>query len=234
MLHVYFGTDRQKVRDAAGDFLKKNLPPDGTLHTVEASSFSPGQVTDSLEASSLFGGAQWFMFDTPSSEEEFQAAVTSSLKEMQSSTNTFIILEGALLAPAKKQYAKYTASIEEFTAAKNAAFNSFVMADALASKDRKKLWLLLQEARLNGLAPEAIIGILWWQLKSLQLVAVTRTAAEAGMKEFPYSKTKRALSTFAPGEVSQLSYSLLRLYHDGHAGVRDIDLALERWVLSGR
>jgi DNA polymerase III delta subunit len=235
MLHVYYGTDRHEVRDAAVDFQIKNLPPDGTVTTIDAQSFAPGQIANALGATSLFGGAEWFVIDSPAEDEAFQTEVLDHLVDMRASANTFIILEGALLAPAKKSYTKHTTNPpQEFTATKANKFNSFVMADALADRDRRKLWVLLQEARLNGQPPEAIIGILWWQLKSLQLAAVTRTPEEAGMKDFPYNKAKRALSKFAPGEVGQLSHSLLQLYHDGHAGVQDINLALERWVLGGR
>jgi hypothetical protein len=74
--------------------------------------------------------------------------------------------------------------------------------------------------------------MLWWQLKSLRLAALTQSAQEAGMKDFPYNKSKRALPAFAPGEVVTLSQSLLELYHAGHSGQRDMDIALEQWVLA--
>jgi hypothetical protein len=153
---------------------------------------------------------------------------------MSESQNTFLILEGALLAPVKKSYAKHAASSEEFIAVKNERFNTFAMADALAQKDRRQLWVLLQNAKREGLAAEEIIGMLWWQLKALRLADVTSNAAQAGMKDFPYNKAKRSLAKFAPGEVIKNSHTLLELYHDGHAGLRDIDLALEQWVLGGR
>jgi DNA polymerase III delta subunit len=232
MYVVYFGTDRTKVRDAAGDFSQKNLPPDGTLTTLDAQSFITGQIADALGATSLFGGAEWFVLDTPSGDPDFEEEVKSSLKEMSESPNTFVVLEGALLAPAKKAYGKFAASSEEFTAQKNERFNTFGMAEALAQKDKRKLWVLLQEARQSGLREEEIIGMLWWQLKSLRLALVTNSADEAGMKEFPYTKAKRALSTFAPGEVVLLSQSLLELYHAGHSGQSDMDVALEEWVLT--
>lgn len=234
MYKVFFGTDRQGVRDAATNFVEQKLPADGTLTTIEADEFAAGRIADTLGATSLFGGEEWFVFDTPSADADFAEEVKKNLKEMSESSNTFLILEGALLAPAKKSYGKYSESIEEFTAVKTERFNTFVMADALASKDRRKLWVLLQEAKLGGLAPEEIIGMLWWQLKALRLAEVTRNANEAGMKDFPYNKAKRSLSKFAAGEVEKLSYSLISLYHDGHSGVRDIDLALESWVLRGR
>jgi DNA polymerase III delta subunit len=234
MLHVYYGSDRQKVRDTAGDFIEQHLSPEGTLTTIDADSFVSGQVADALGASSLFGGEEWFLLDTPSANVDFQTEVQDSLTEMSASANTFIILEGALLAPAKKKYAKHAASCTEYMAPKNERFNTFAMADALANKDRRQLWVLLQSAKQQGLPAEEIIGMLWWQLKALRLADITTTASEAGMKEFPYNKAKRAVTKFAPDEVTALSQSLLELYHAGHAGLRDIDLALEQWVLDGK
>lgn len=231
MYVVYFGSDRKAVRDAATKYIDKNLPADGQLTTIDENSFLPGQVSDALGATSLFGGEEWFVFDGVSNNPDFLEEVTASLAALQESTNKFVILEGPLLAPAKKTYGKFAESLEEFTAEKNASFNIFSLTEALASKDKRKLWLLLQEARLNGLRDEEIVGVLWWQLKSLRLAAITRSAEEAGMKDFPYNKAKRALLNFKEKEVVKLSQSLLELYHEGHGGVRDMDTALERWVL---
>ena len=234
MFKLYFGSDRQKVRDAATSFFEAGAAPDATITTLDSQSFVTGQIADALGAASLFGGEEWFVIDTPSANADLAEEVKSNLKEMSESANTFVILEGALLAPAKKSYAKYATSSEEFTADKAERFNTFAMADALAQKDRRQLWVLLQAARSNGQSAEEIIGILWWQLKALRLASVTNTASEAGMKDFPYNKAKRSLTKFAPGDVTSLSQSLLELYHDGHGGIRDIDLALEEWVLSGK
>ena len=52
------------------------------------------------------------------------------------------------------------------------------------------------------------------------------------MKDFSYNKAKRALGTFKEGEVAALSESLLRAYHDARLGKLELDLALERWVLT--
>lgn len=231
MYSIFFGTDRNGVRDAATAYIEKQMPADATLTTIDAAEYQPGQIADALGASSLFGGSEWFVLDTPSGNEDMAAAVTDALAEMAESLNTFIILEGPLLAAAKKQYAKHAVETAEFTGEKAERFNSFALAESLAGKDKRRLWVLLQEAKLSSLREEEIIGMLWWQLKALRLAALTKTAAEAGMKDFPYNKAKRALSKFAPGEVERLSQSLLELYHDGHAGVRELDLALEQWVL---
>lgn len=231
MYVVYFGTDRKAVRDAATKYIDENMPAGGQLTTVDENSFQTGQVADALGATSLFGGEEWFVFDVPSSNPDFLEEVTASLSDMKESSNNFIILENALLAPAKKTYSKFTDFVAEFAAKKGDGFNIFSLTEALASKDKRKLWLLLQEARLNGLRDEEIIGVLWWQLKTLRLAALTKNSSEAGMKDFPYNKAKRSLSIFKEGEVTRLSQTLLELYHDGHGGLRDMDTALEKWVL---
>jgi hypothetical protein len=105
------------------------------------------------------------------------------------------------------------------------------MSDALAVKDKRSLWLLLQEAKAGGMSAEEIVGILSWQLKSIRLAAMTKNFTEAGMKEYPYKKAKSALNIFKIEEVEQKAHDLIKLYHAGHRGERDMDLALEEWVL---
>lgn len=231
MYVVFYGSDRGGVRDAATRYIDASMPADATLTTLDNNDDTVGQIADALGASSLFGGSQWFVLDTPSANAEIMTAVTDSLLAMSESTNTFVILEGALLAPAKKTYGKYATESSEFSAEKAVRYNAFALAEALAEKDKRRLWVLLQEARLEGLRDEEIAGMLWWQLKALRLAKLTNSADEAGMKDFPYNKAKRALSKFTDGEVERLSQSLLELYHDGHAGVSDMEVKLEEWVL---
>lgn len=232
MYVVFFGTDRGEVRDRATAYIDSNAPADATVTTLEAAEYQVGQVSDALGAQSLFGGVEWFVLDTPSAAEEFFTDTKEALEALAQSPNTFVILEAALLAAPKKVYAKHAAVMEEFVVEKNTAFNTFSLAEALAQRDRRQLWVLLQEAKLSGLREEEIVGMLWWQLKALRLTKNTTTAAAAGMKDFPYNKAKRALAKFQPGDIERLSLSLLVLYHDGHAGVRNMELSLERWALT--
>lgn len=231
MYVVFFGSARDEVRDAASAYIEKHLPVGATLTTIEATEYQTGQVADALGAASLFGGVEWFIFDTPSAQEEFSEMVNSSLKDLAESNNTFVILEGELLASEKKAYEKYANETIDFTASKKKNFNIFAITEALAAKDKRRLWVLLHEAKLAGLREEEIIGMLWWQLKTLRLAKKCKSAAEAGLKDFPYDKAKGALIKFKDGEVERLSQSLLELYHDGHGGLRELDLALEEWVL---
>lgn len=231
MLYVFHGNSPTRVRALA---YKKTSPFEEKgmkLERIDVDSYAEGVVAEAASSASLFGEKLLFLIDTPSSDERFNEEVLASLEALGASENIFILVEESLLAAPKKQYAKYATEIEEIKEEKAREFNAFALADCLARKDKKTLWLGLCEAKEAGLSAEEIIGTLWWQLKTLRLAALTKTAQEAGMKDFPYSKAKRALPNFKEGELASLSASLLGLYHKGHQGETDIDLALEEWVL---
>lgn len=231
MFEVLYGNDSISVRSA---LLKKTAAAQAEgvdVAQIDNDTYVPGMFADAVSGTSLFGAGMLFVVDAGTAKAELKAALLESLLALKESPHTFLITEGALLADQKKQYAKLAASMEEFKVAAAERYNVFAMADSLAKKDKRMLWVQLMEAKAAGLSAEEIIGTLWWQLKSLRLAAVTSGAAEAGMKDFPYQKAKRALGSFKPGELEQLSASLLSVYHDGHGGVRDIDIALEKWVL---
>lgn len=229
MLRVFYGNDavasRKEAFAAAHDAHAVPL-------VIDAESYAPGVCREAVGSVSLFGDTPACILDTPSADDAFFAEVDALLEDMQSSAKLFIVIEGPLLAAQKKRYERYAESCSAYTKESSERFNVFGMADALARKDKKSLWLMLQDAKQAGLSGEEIIGTLWWQLKSLRIAAKTKTAAEGGMKDFPYNKAKRSLAAFKEGELSAISRSLLAVYHDGHIGVRDIDLSLERWVLS--
>lgn len=229
MLSVYFGSDRKSAVDVAYEAAKKVGP---SIVTIDESSFSPGQFLDLTASASLFGESEVYVIDTPSSQNDFNDEFLDSLADMAESANHFFVIEGTLLAPAKKKLGKHTEVLEEFSADKPERFNVFGISEALAKKDKRTLWLITSEASLLGIPEEEIIGILWWQLKSLKLASITNTATEAGMKDYPYRKAKQALGKFSSEEINNLSHSLLQVYHQGHKGVVDIKLALERWVLT--
>ena len=232
MLFVFYGNDTIGVRTKAYDFVAIHEKKGEVLQRIDGENYAPGILSDIAGSASLFGTKTIYLIDTPSVSKDFYNDVVEHLEALAQSATHFVVAEEALLAPEKKKFAKHAESIEEVKGATKERFNAFGMADSLARKDKKTLWMQLQDAKREGLSPEEIIGTLWWQLKSLRLAKQTGSAQEAGMKDFPYNKAKRALLAFKEGELEALSHSLLRVYHDGHLGKKDIDLALEKWVLS--
>ena len=230
MLHIYFGPDTSAARNRAISIASDSPNP---INRIEVETYIPQQIMDAVHSVSLFGGMTTYIIDMPSTDEVMNSEVLQCLPDMAESNDFFIVIEGTLLATPKKKWLAIAQVAEEFTKTAVARLDVFRMAEAISLRDKKTLWILLCEAKQAGLASEEIIGTLWWQLKTLRIAAVTKSAEEAGMKDYPYNKAKRALRNFKAGELEELSSSLLSVYHDGHGGVRDIELGLEEWVLRG-
>lgn len=231
MLYVFCGNNTNEIRRKALN-KAEDLSEQGFAVTIlEAETFEPGSLSAAASSASLFGGREVYVVDTPSINTEMEEELESVLPLLNDSQNAFVIIEGSLLAAARKRYEKFAESVMEYKSAAGERFNAFSLADALSRKDKKSLWMLFHEARQNGIATEELIGVMWWQLKTLRLAALCGSAAEAGLKEFPYTKAKRALAKFAPLEISTISRSLLALAHESRLGLYDADAALERWIL---
>lgn len=234
MLTVFYGNDQIKVRSEAHKYIDSLVKTGQTVVRIESDNYEAGQLLNLSSATVLFGVSPIYLIDTLSNQADSYEELLETLESLATSTENFVVIEKDLNASDKKHFAKQTDNLNEYKkAGVETRFNVFAMAEALVNKDKRQLWVLLQEAKRNGLSAEEIIGTLWWQLKTLRLATLTKSAEEAGVKDFPYNKAKRALKNFKDGEIESLSFKLLNLYHDGHRGECDIDLALEEWVLKG-
>lgn len=231
MLHVFFGNNPIAVRQKAYAYISLLEEKGAQLVRIDEDTYASGIIADAVGAVSLFGDTNIYLIDTPSSLGELNDQVHEFAQAMSESATEFVVIEGPLLVAQKKPYQKY-ATLEESKGSPLERFNVFALADALSRRDKKTLWIGLCEAKAQGLSAEEIIGTLWWQLKTLRLASQTKNAEEAGMKDFPYSKAKRSLHNFKAGDLEHLCLSLLSLYHQGHQGETDIDMALEEWSLT--
>jgi len=228
MIQLYHGTDTISARTKA---LAVANATEMKIERFESENFVVGSIRDAAEAVSLFGDLSTYIIDTPSTNPDMWLELIQMAEALAASTQMFIIVDNNLTVVQLKPLKIYLNKVELFTKDKANSFNTFALADALANRDKKTLWILLTEAVRNGLKAEEIIGMLWWQVKSLRLAAITTSAKEAGMKDFPYNKAKRALRNFKPGELENISHQLLVVYHEGHGGEKDIWVGLEEWVL---
>lgn len=232
MLRVFYGSDQIKVRQNAHLAIESVLTDDKEFVRLEPDTYEEGLLLSASSAVSLFSTGTVYLIDSPASFSVFYEECLAQLEALSLSSNEFVLILEDIGAVEKKKIAKYAEVLEEYKKGAEAIFSPFKMADALAVRDKRNLWLLFQDAKQHGLPAEEIIGTLWWQLKTIRIAAITKNYSEAGMKEFPYKKAKSALNTFKLNDVERKSRDLLQLYHDGHRGKRDLDLALEEWILS--
>ena len=231
MLYVYTGSDQVAVRMKANARVLFLEEQGAVVERYDVAQYQVGMVASLAGGASLFGGTRVVVFDGFSKDESALFELLEALEFLKHSTDSFVVLDEKIVAATAKEYKKYA---HEFIELKDdtTRFNTFALADALALRDKKTLWLLLIRARGAAISPEEVAGVLFWQLKSLRLAKITQSPEEAGMKEFPYSKAKRASTKFSTEELQSLSASLISLYHRGHLGLTDLDLSLERWVLT--
>jgi len=231
MLYVFFGTDTTNVRKEAFDFLDTLQNDDTEVVKITHTDYVSGMIAELAQGEGLFGTIQIVVLDTLSEDEIVESEILNNLDLLKDSSNHFILIEGSYDAARKKKVTKYAEKISEKKAGKKERFNVFSLTDAFLRKDKKSLWLLLSNAWKEGVSNEEIIGILFWQIKILRLVSKTGSPEEAGQKPFVYQKAKQSLQNFKEGELDELSKSIVSIYHDGHLGRVDLNIALEKWVL---
>lgn len=153
---------------------------------------------------------------------------------MAKSENMFFVLEETLPKATYERLKKYAKKTIDLAAERKEKkeFSAFLLADALAMRDKKKLWILFREAIARGYPPEELFGILFWQTKTIILVHKTRSADEAGIKSFPYSKAQSAKRRYTSREAEDVLHQLSRAILSARSGAESLENATEKVILS--
>lgn len=109
-------------------------------------------------------------------------------------------------------------------------YNPFHICDAIASKNRKTAWILLQKALLNGITAEEVFWKIWWQVKTL--ILVKNQTHGLNLHPFVIKKTLRNINNFTKEELNNLSWQLVNLYHKTRKGQAEFEIGLEKIILS--
>ena len=123
----------------------------------------------------LFGGARSFVLVGAIAGERSEEFLELA-EALAESPHTFVFEEEKLLKAPTEALKKAGAKIEiaQKTEKKEYRFDQFGLATALASKDRKQLWLRLMKALRAGEKPEAIAGLLAWKARTMRDADLSR------------------------------------------------------------
>ncbi|MBI2474479.1 MAG: hypothetical protein HYV68_02140 [Candidatus Taylorbacteria bacterium] len=234
MLYLIYGNDWQKARAKAREILDalRKKKPDAALVALEEGGLSDEKLDELCGSQGLFERKFIVMSDRISGDVSYAEILENKLPAIAASENVFIFLEDAPKASLLKAFEKYAAKVQEFKKLeKKERFNSFALADALGERNKEKLWVLYQMAMSEGLTAEELHGTLFWQIKTLRAASRAKSAAEAGLKPFVWSKAKRFLSKWQPEDLSKVSGQLVALYHDSRRGEHEMETGLEKWIL---
>lgn len=233
MLYVLYGTDtdtsRKKVKALISGLLKKK--PDAEHFLLTSETFSPDISEEYILGQGLFSNTYIVLLDRVCEETAHKDIVIDKLKDIAGSDNIFFLLETDLDAKTKKKFEKHAEKITEYsfkTKTKKNEFNVFALTDALGKRDKKKLWILYQEALRAGKTPEELHGLLYWQIKTMLLV---EQGATKTLKPFVVNKTKKFIDNYSKEELLALSHDFVELYHDARLGKVEFGGGLERVVL---
>jgi DNA polymerase III delta subunit len=219
--------------------------PDAAFEVIRAEDWNPDLIEHHLGGQGLFSNKYIVFLDHLSLNEEAAEKLADFIPSMNESPNIFIALEGKLSADLKKAYEKSAEKVVEFELKSEAGgfksgtgmagskkdFNIFALGDALGSRDSLKAWNVYRQAVENGQESESILGTLFWQVKSMIQAYGAKSAGEAGLNPFVYSKSKKFSSNYSSPELKNLLEDLIILYHDGHRGMVDMELGIERMLL---
>lgn len=233
MLYLFHGTDVEKVRTKAFEWIAKARAKEPNLAYVRLAreELTPATLEDAALSGGLFVSRLLILIDDPfpaaraiGEESEGETEVTSSvieehLEALSASDNAIIILAPKLaVAKAKKLAAKakveYKYDLPAQAGKPERGFNSNLV-NALAARSREKLWLEINRALYAGDAPEMLHGLLHWKARDL-----LDLPAQAGKGKW------------APQESRQLSLALIELLQSSRRGGLDLSLSLEKFALT--
>ncbi len=111
-------------------------------------------------------------------------------------------------------------------------FNVFPLTDAIGEKDKRKAWVVYEQALASGMVADEIFWRVMWGVKALLLSAKTASADESGLNPFVYKKFKSCLKNWKVEELERLSESLVVGYHDARRGKGEMETMIEKILLN--
>lgn len=208
MLSIISGTDRIAVRKVAHDTLSKT--------GLEVVRITDTHTVDDLR-SALAGPG---MFDTVYravllehvfGNDAMRTHLETHHNEIDRLPFPVIVIEDKIDAATKRLFQPYLRSQHDLPKKSERSSQIFAIGDAIKKRDRKAAWIAYHQALLDGSAPEAIHGLIFWAAKDMFLKA--------------RSETDRS-------RAHTLLRSLVALPHEARRKGEDLQFTLEQFILS--
>ena len=243
MLYVFHGTDIAQSAHKAHTLVNslRTKKPDASFVRIEADSWNSSVIQEHGGGQGLFSNKYIILLDRISENAEAKEAFSDIASVLKESANIFIVLEGKLNAELKKAFDKYAEKIvvsdekaDVGMTSKKSDFNIFALADAVGNRDTFMAWSIYRQAIDAGIEAESIIGTLFWQVKSMILASSAKSAGDAGLSPFVFSKAKKHAGNYSSAELSDVLKKLITVYHDSHRGLIDGEVGIEMLLLGNK
>ena len=238
MLYLIYGSDAEKARlkfDALIETLVSRKPEAG-IFRLNSLDFNNARFDELIGSRGLFAEKYIVSCNKLWADKLIRSYIEERMEKIAQSENIFIFLEESLSKDSFSLFQKNAAKIQEYKIQQNKTvfgpYNIFAVTDALARRDRKRLWVQLEKAVYHQIPYEEIFWKFVWQIKMLLLVRHTKSAKEANINPFTYKKARENSERFSEKELITMSGDLVKLYADVLSGRRGLSISLERFVLS--
>ena len=245
MIYFYYGTDSQSARKKAQVTIDSLLvkKPDATLIRIGEEDLSENKIQEFVGGQALFAQKYIVYLHNTFDNKENKEIILKNIKDIGKSENIFIFAEGKMDKLGLTKIEKSAEKVQEFVKPEKSLnkkeklaligekIDFFEFAAALGRRDKRGLWVLYQDALAEQVPAEEVHGIFYWQVKSMLLGKKSKTADEAGMKPYPFQKSKEYARNYKDGELESISSNLVSMYHEAHRGNTDFFVALEKFIL---
>ena len=229
MIYLFHGTDAEKTRAKAFEWVAKarTKEPNLVYLRLAREEMTSAALDDAVLSGGLFVQRLLVLIDDPflavraksededsTGEETAGSILEDHIKSFATSDNAIIILAPKLAAAKAKKLAakaKMVYTYDKPAVREDARGFNGNLVNALAAREREKLWLEINRALFAGDAPEMLHGLLHWKARDL---------LEKGSRNW------------TPHESRRLSLALIELLQSSRRRGLDFNLALERFALS--
>lgn len=242
MYYLFHGKDvsksRAKLQATILSFSKKN--PHSNILRVSEGDFNESQFLEFFGGQSLFSDKLLIICDDILKNDDAREFILENLTELKNSPNVFIILEDELKKAEFEEIGKNSEKVFNFDLEKKEIkkeFNIFLISDAFGEKNKKKLWIVFNKAKRNGMVAEEIFWKIVWQAKNILLAYTAEREGDSSLAKlkispFVLSKSKKYAKNFKESELKDIYSELVSLYHESRRQSLDFDLALESFILN--
>ncbi len=114
---------------------------------------------------------------------------------------------------------------------KKEAYNPFAIGDAVGKKSPKESWIEYIVARLQGAEAEELHARAVSKVRDI-IIASKEKQESTSMHPFVYKKAKWDMKNWKEGELEKTYSKLVEIYHESRMGGEELDIALEKLLLT--
>lgn len=113
------------------------------------------------------------------------------------------------------------------------AYSPFALQDAVGERSAKNIWIEYNRLVLDGISSEEIIHKIVSKVRDLCAITLGATKEDLGMKDYPYTKSKRDLKNWRSEDLKNFYTKLVSIYHFSRmSNGEQLEIALEKALLS--